>query len=71
MRDNSTAVVAGDVIDIFSFSVSSLAPAELHQSVGVYQLATITIGYMLASINNGICSSSLATTTTEGKKRVK
>ena len=66
IRDVSTGAVEGDLIDNFSIPLSSPAPAEPQQIVGVYELATITIGYTLASINIGVCSSSLVTTTAEG-----
>ena len=71
MRDVTTGDVEGDLIDNFSIPLSSPAPAEPQPIVGTYELATITIGYTLASINNGVCSSSLITTTAEGINVVK
>ena len=67
MRDVSTEVADGDIIDTFSVPVISPAPAQQEEIGGNYDLATITIGYMLASINNGGCSSSHITTMAEGK----
>ena len=67
MREVSTKVVEGHLIDNFSIPLSSPVPAEPQQIIGVHELATITIGYTLASINNGVCSSSLITTRAEGK----
>ena len=69
MRDVTTGNMEGDLIDNFSIQISSPAPAEPQPIVGVYELATITIGYTLASINNGVCSSSPITTTAQGKCR--
>ena len=59
MRGASTTVEEGDLIDTFSIPVSSPAPAGVQETIGTYNLATITIGYRLATIKNKICSSSL------------
>ena len=67
MRDVSKAVVAGDIIDKFSIPVSSPAPVKPKEYVGTYELATIIIDYMLASISHSVCSSSIITPTAEGK----
>ena len=67
MRDVSTTSEAGQLIDKFIIPVSSPAPAKPNKYVGTYELATIIIDYMLASISSSVCSSSLITTTAEGK----
>ena len=72
MRDVSTEVVEGDLIDTFNIAVSSPAPTNPQTIVWSFKLATITIGYTLASINNRFCSSSpITTTTAEGKYNLK
>ena len=69
MRDLHVELSIGAIMDTFSVAVDFPAPTEHQEIVGTYELATITIGYTLASINNGACSSSPITTTAEGKRR--
>ena len=69
MRDLHEGSSNGDIMDIFNVAVQFPAPTEHQEIVGAFELATITIGYALASINNCVCSSSPITTTAEGKCR--
>ena len=48
MKEVSTKVVEGHLIDKFSIPVSFPAPAEPQEIVGVYELATITIAWLHA-----------------------
>ena len=70
MREVSTAVAEGDIIDIFNVPVSLIATNEQQQIVGYYDLAAISISYSLTTITNTAYYPSLITTSTEGKRIV-
>ena len=70
MREVSSLVAEGDIIDTFSVSVNLNATNEHHQIVGYYDIAAISISYSLTTITNTACYPSLVTTSTEGKRIV-
>ena len=67
MREVSTAVAEGDIIDIFNVSVNLNATSEQQPIIGYYDIAAISISYSLTTITNTACYPSLIATSTEGK----
>ena len=53
MRDSNTEALEGDIIDNFTVPVSVSSVIQPQIITGSYQLATITIGYLMKSINYG------------------
>ena len=67
MRDVSTEVPDGNIIDNFSVPVNLSTASGKQEIVGSFELATITVGYTLISITNSIYYPSVIATLPEGE----